>query len=55
MTELEKNLYLLIREHVCRNVCNGGTHCKNQNCINKFFEIAEEIERKSKNESYTKA
>jgi hypothetical protein len=42
-SELQANIYMAMREHVCTTLCPGGRKCMNQKCISAFFGVTSEI------------
>lgn len=49
-TESVINLHILIRDKVCREICDGNRFCRNMTCIKAFFDIAGQIENKTDEE-----
>lgn len=45
-SELQANIYMAMREHVCTTLCPGGRKCTNLKCISAFFTVTAEIESK---------
>lgn len=45
-SDIQANIYMAMREHVCTVICPGGRKCKNLKCISAFFSIVGEIETK---------
>jgi hypothetical protein len=46
LTEPQKNIYILLRDHNCRLICGGDLRCDNIECIEYFLKIAGQIEKK---------
>lgn len=46
-TELSINLFIMMRDHICRELCPGGKYCANMICVESFFKIAGQIENKT--------
>ena len=44
VSEEATNLYCLIRDNVCREICTADKKCMNLVCVESFFKIAGQIE-----------
>jgi hypothetical protein len=45
-SDIQANIYMSIREHVCTVICPGGRKCHELKCLSAFFFIVGEIEKK---------